>query len=131
VGLERGPLSLASTTEELQIQDHTFQTATFRQEVASPTRVLDTKTYWLTVSRKVTSTFAISASRSKFRKHVCVATTCSTSSPIPAFSRSVTVFNVFPCNPIMLAICTSTFSKLCKQRTKWHVEGRSVALLCK
>jgi hypothetical protein len=35
------------------------------------------------------------------------------------------------CNPILFAICTSTFSKLCKQRIKYHVEGRSVELLCK
>jgi hypothetical protein len=43
-----------------QKQDHKFQTATFRQEVISSRKSqsgLDTKTYWLTVSRKVTSTF--------------------------------------------------------------------------
>jgi hypothetical protein len=39
--------------------------------------------------------------------------------------------NFFPCNPILFAICTSTFSKLCKQRMKHNVEGRSVELLCK
>jgi hypothetical protein len=39
--------------------------------------------------------------------------------------------NLFLCNPILFAICTSTFSKLCKQRIKQDVEGRSVALLCK
>jgi hypothetical protein len=38
---------------------------------------------------------------------------------------------LFFCNPILFAICTSTFSKLCKQRIKWQVEGRSVAFLCK
>jgi hypothetical protein len=40
-------------------------------------------------------------------------------------------FFFFCCNHILFAICTSTFSKLCKQRIKQHVEGRSVALLCK
>jgi hypothetical protein len=36
----------------------------------------------------------------------------------------------FSCNSILFAICTDTFSKLCKQRIKWHVEEWSVALLC-
>jgi hypothetical protein len=30
----------------------------------------------------------------------------------------------------LFAICTSTFSKLCKRRIQWHVEECSVALLC-
>jgi hypothetical protein len=34
-------------------------------------------------------------------------------------------------NPILFAICTNTFSKLCQQRIKQHVEECSVALLCK
>jgi hypothetical protein len=34
-------------------------------------------------------------------------------------------------NPILFAICSSTFNKLCKQRIKQHVEGRSLGLLCK
>jgi hypothetical protein len=35
----------------------------------------------------------------------------------------------FPsCNPTLFAICTNTFSKLCKQRIKQRAEGRSVAL---
>jgi hypothetical protein len=25
-------------------------------------------------------------------------------------------------NPILIAFCTSTFSKLCKQRILWHIE---------
>jgi hypothetical protein len=33
-------------------------------------------------------------------------------------------------NPILFAICTSTFSKFCKRRIQWHVEERSVAILC-
>jgi hypothetical protein len=36
----------------------------------------------------------------------------------------------FFCNLISFAICTSTFSKLCKQRVQWHVEECSVAFLC-
>jgi hypothetical protein len=38
-------------------------------------------------------------------------------------------FFVF-CNSILFAICTGTFSKLCKRRIQWHVEECSVALLC-
>jgi hypothetical protein len=37
------------------------------------------------------------------------------------------------CNPILFAIYTSTFSKLCKNMytcIQWHVEECSVALLC-
>jgi hypothetical protein len=40
---------------------------------------------------------------------------------------------LFFCNPILLAICTNTFSKLCKNMytcMQWHVEERSVALPC-
>jgi hypothetical protein len=33
-------------------------------------------------------------------------------------------------NPILFAICTSTFSKLCKRHIEWHVEECSLALLC-
>jgi hypothetical protein len=33
-------------------------------------------------------------------------------------------------NPILFAICTSTFRKLCKWHIQWHVEECSVALLC-
>jgi hypothetical protein len=33
-------------------------------------------------------------------------------------------------NPILFAICTSTFSKLCKRRIQWHVEECSLALFC-
>jgi hypothetical protein len=33
-------------------------------------------------------------------------------------------------NPILFAICTSAFSKLCKRCIQWHVEECSVALLC-
>jgi hypothetical protein len=36
----------------------------------------------------------------------------------------------FFCNPILFAICTSTFSKLCKKRIQWHVEECSLVLLC-
>jgi hypothetical protein len=44
----------------------------------------------------------------------------------------LTDFDFFsPLIPFYFAICTSTFSKLCEQRIKQHVEGRSVALLCK
>jgi hypothetical protein len=32
----------------------------------------------------------------------------------------------FFCNPILFAVCTSTFSKLCKERVQWHVEEWSV-----
>jgi hypothetical protein len=38
--------------------------------------------------------------------------------------------NYFFCNPILFAICTNTFNKLCKQRLQWHVEECSVAFLC-
>jgi hypothetical protein len=31
-------------------------------------------------------------------------------------------------NPILFAICTSTFSKLYKKRIQWHVEECSLAL---
>jgi hypothetical protein len=31
-------------------------------------------------------------------------------------------------NPILFAVCTSTFSKLCKQPIQWHVEECSVPL---
>jgi hypothetical protein len=37
------------------------------------------------------------------------------------------------CSPILFAISTSTFGKLCNKRIKriqWHVEECSVALLC-
>jgi hypothetical protein len=30
-------------------------------------------------------------------------------------------------NPILFLICSSTFSKMCKQRIQWHVEECSVA----
>jgi hypothetical protein len=40
------------------------------------------------------------------------------------------LFYFFFYNSILFAICTSTFSKLCKQRIKQHVERRSVALPC-
>jgi hypothetical protein len=33
-------------------------------------------------------------------------------------------------NPILFAICTSTFRKLCKNRIQWHVAESSVVLLC-
>jgi hypothetical protein len=33
-------------------------------------------------------------------------------------------------NPILCAICTKTFSKLCKKHMQWHVEECSLALLC-
>jgi hypothetical protein len=33
-------------------------------------------------------------------------------------------------NPILFAICTNIFSRLCKRRIQWHVEECSVALLC-
>jgi hypothetical protein len=36
----------------------------------------------------------------------------------------------FFCNPILFAICTTTFSKLCKTCIQWHVEECSVAFLC-
>jgi hypothetical protein len=39
--------------------------------------------------------------------------------------------NIFFYNPILFAVCTSTFSKLCKQHIQQHVEECSVALLCK
>jgi hypothetical protein len=33
-------------------------------------------------------------------------------------------------SPILFAICTNTFSKLCKKRLQWHVEESLVALFC-
>jgi hypothetical protein len=33
-------------------------------------------------------------------------------------------------NPILFAICNSTFSKLCDRRIQWHVEECSVTLHC-
>jgi hypothetical protein len=47
--------------------------------------------------------------------------------------RTDCVANNFFCNPILFAICTSTFSKLCKNMytcIQWHVEECSVELLC-
>jgi hypothetical protein len=44
----------------------------------------------------------------------------------------VCVCDVFFCSPILFAICTITFSKLCKRTYKnvqWHVEECSVALI--
>jgi hypothetical protein len=39
-------------------------------------------------------------------------------------------YNFF-CNPILFAICTNTFSKICKKTCiQWHVEVCSLALLC-
>jgi hypothetical protein len=35
------------------------------------------------------------------------------------------------CYPILFAICTSLFNKLCIKRIQWDVEECSVALLCK
>jgi hypothetical protein len=52
-----------------QKQDHNFQTQTFRQEVTSCHKSqsgLDTKTYWLTVSRKVTSTSTVLVFKTRF-----------------------------------------------------------------
>jgi hypothetical protein len=44
---------------------------------------------------------------------------------------NITKQNIFIfSNPILFAICTSTFSKLCKIRIQWHVEECLVALLC-
>jgi hypothetical protein len=48
--------------------------------------------------------------------------------PLPRQRIYIIVF-LF-CNPILFAICTNIFSKLCKQRIQWHVEECSVALLC-
>jgi hypothetical protein len=45
-----------------QKQDHNFQTAMFRQEVISGRKSqsgLNTKTYWLTICRKVISTSTV------------------------------------------------------------------------
>jgi hypothetical protein len=39
------------------------------------------------------------------------------------------VFKDSFCNPILFAICPSTFSKLCEKRLQWHAEECSVALL--
>jgi hypothetical protein len=55
--LQTHPLIKEGTPQK---QDRKFQTATYRQEVISgrkSQRVLDTKTYWLTISRTVTSNF--------------------------------------------------------------------------
>jgi hypothetical protein len=38
--------------------------------------------------------------------------------------------HIFFCNTILFAICTTTFTKLCKKHIQWHVEECSVALLC-
>jgi hypothetical protein len=51
-----------------------------------------------------------------------------------AFSgQTIDANKLFFCNPILFAVCTSTFSKLCKNMytcIQWHVEECSVALLC-
>jgi hypothetical protein len=33
-------------------------------------------------------------------------------------------------NPILFAVCTTKFSKLCTKRIQWYAEECSVALLC-
>jgi hypothetical protein len=38
------------------------------------------------------------------------------------------VIYIYIRNPILFAICTSAFGKLCKQRVQWHKEECSVAL---
>jgi hypothetical protein len=55
----------------------------------------------------------------------------------PRFFKNLTTVKLpaleetIPVIPFYFAICTSTLRKLCKQYLKQHVEGRSVALLCK